>query len=1387
MQPSGRFVDDNVWTNGVSTVCYQKKYELALPFDSDSTFVLEASASGNARTTGVRVLLDTGAAVTTASYELAERIDMIITPTDVRLHTANMQELYVLGKAELTIAFADHAVSSNTMRFEVIIVKDKLPQEIILGRDQLWGRADRNNLSLTPDADQPGGVLLRFGQQTPARLQTREPRRVAPIAAIAQSPPAKLEAVLARAEVDAISQLTAPPLRLSPKLRSDYVGKPSPNLPKWRAPGGPDTSAFEHVLIDGSAEPEVASVLRALNAQHATTFGGLKLPGCDMCPPVSRLPAMPIALLNDTDVDNDLVGGAVRLSDDEQRFVIEQQEAFEREGRLQATVGTALAFAFIVTSGALKKLRMVEAFQRLNKRIWALHWPLPSPDRIQERLASFNVFGKADMWSFFYQIALDADCTPLTAVNFAGRIREWLVIPMGIKTAPSWAQRVLSAVLDKHTERWTVVVYIDDVLIGAVDSAAFIEAWHHVLTQCSLHKITITAPKTQLAAREIEALGALVSHNSIKPPQKRLEAIRDYPEPKTVTQLRTWLGMLNQISANVNFGPLLYPLQEAAATTFAKNQKIIWTDAMRENYRAACARVADARALSPFDASRQAYLITDASDTGCGGLLAHLDHAITELLVVDAFSHRFTSAELNYPTVEQEAIAIREAAQRWRHYLRGRKIIVACDNQSVVELLQNAATSSNARLRATASELLDFDFYYVHVAGAMNHGADALSRLPLAPPVGHVMAIAESLLTPRNGDTTGELSKLIEQQRRDDKLALVLRMAENPNADRPASTSKTLWRELHSMDPRIESDGALTVLAANRRCLVVPDGWRARVLRAAHLPSHIGTESTLRLLRASFWWPNMLADARQALEACAVCCRVDARRKMAPGHSGNVEAAGGPAHCFRWQLDTFHAGSTFGDARIVVALEEQSGAQFSLVVPDGSAEHADSAYVSLIERPYGDAGVVSIDNGTEFHGSFLSRLIARGVKVIFGLPDHHGGQARIERSNRERGDRLAKRLLDNNKIAPRNTAELQQWLDAIDAAANSVPLSNGISPAELLTGRQRRIPVGMLAPRDLTDVFANAGAQTADVATQFRMQQAALKFVAEDRDNMRKAARASRDEAAGEPRLSFNIGDLVWARHPKKLHDGTDKIHSRLEYSGVFRIVGLDAPQLRATLRLLAPLPRYNPAGVADSQPAELDCTFTVHFNDMLPFVEGKPIDSAAQIAPFHVLAPTVAFYNSTLFDADASHDPMSAATAAIKNAIDSMLSSILSHKASATLDQAIARLKAKRDTERLLAESARRTADAKATRAAESAARAAREEEQRQLNAQEQHLLARPHDEPNFTEILDVSDNTVTGSFKLYRGRRYPNGIKRTRSTSELTPGERYLVDQWLKANTKS
>jgi hypothetical protein len=1150
----------------------------------DSDFVRGCSIAAEGRVIGGKAIFDSGATRTLIASEKAEAIHAVIEKTDIRLETANKQQLDVIGETTVRVSFQDSSGEHRTLTVRALVVNGPLQYDIILGVDQLWGRDDGQNLTITPDRARPGHVLLFFGSPASIRLSRTPTRHFAPtVTTVAAQGPPPLEAVLARATAQVVAQAASAPLHPS---------------------------------------------------------------------------------------------------------------------------------------------------------------------------------------------------------------------PMGIKTAPSHAQRVLSAVLNKETEHWIVVVYIDDVLIGAVDNDALVQAWAWVLTQCAAHEITISAPKTSLGAHEIEALGAVVAYQSIRPMQKRLEAIRNYPLPQTVTQLRTWLGMLNQISANVDLGTLLHPLHDAASTTFAKNQQIEWTAQMRTNFHEVSNRLADVRALVPFDAERQVYLITDASDTGCGGLLAHLDGPSNRIDVIDAFSHRFTDAELNYPTVEQEAVAIRVAVRRWRPYLCGRKTIVACDNQSVVDLLQNAATSPNARLRTTASELSEFDLYYAHVAGAKNYSADALSRLPIAPQAGHVLAISEVMLAPPGGDATAELAKLCDAQRLDPGLAHLRSLVEDPQLAQPRSISKSAWHELKLLDPRIvdspsSQTGALTVLFQGRRCLVVPDGWRTRVLRSTHLPAHIGGEMTLRLLCASFWWPNMVAEARQALAACAICNRVDARRKANAGHSGDVDSAGGPARGGHWQLDTFFCGTPLNNnTRVLVALEEFSNAQFSKVVADSTAAQTLAAFHDLIVRPFGWPRVISIDNGTEFDGDFLRELMTAGVRIVRGLPDHHGLGSRIERSNRERGDRLAKSLLEAGNIAPRNNLETQSWLDAIDAAANAVPLPElgGLTPHELLTGQQRRTSVGLSLPTDLLNAIDMSEANAAhDWASTLRMQQAAFALVAEDRHQMRRKVRAKQDLAAGPPRHTFNVGDLVWTRLPHKLRDGADKINTRLEYSGVFRITNIDPTRLRATLRLLAPLPRYTPLNDNDASPVELDPTITVHFNDMLPFVEGKPIDSDAQLAPFHVLSPAVAFFNSHSYDPTASQDPLTASNNAIIGAINSMLSSMQSQIASATLNKAIDNVKAKRESMRLLAiETEQREQRAAAHRAA-LAAHAAREEEQRQHNQNSKPEIPRPLDEPPFTKITNVTGDSVTGRFFLYRGRRYNDGIERTRSTAQLTRGELYLVKQWLAQNKTS
>jgi hypothetical protein len=265
-----------------------------------------------------------------------------------------------------------------------------------------------------------------------------------------------------------------------------------------------------------------------------------------------------------------------------------------------------------------------------------------------------------------------------------------------------------------------------------------------------------------------------------------------------------------------------------------------------------------------------------------------------------------------------------------------------------------------------------------------------------------------------------------------------------------------------------------------------------------------------------------------------------------------------------------------------------------------------------------------------------------------------------------------------------------------------------------------------VAPRDLIDVFADAGAQTADVATQFRIQQAALKFVTEDRDNMRMAARASRDKAAGEPRHSFDIGGGC-----------TTAVRQDPLAPRVLGRVPRRRPRRASAARHAAASRPASPTRSRPSSTARSPCTRSAAVRrghaDRL---------GGRNCAPFHVLAHR--------------RVPTRRSSTPTRRTTD-----VGGHGG----DQERNRQHAVVDHQ---PQGGGRTTTA-------------------QRSSQEQHLLARPHDEPNFTEILDVTDNSVTGSFKFYRGHRYPRGIKRTRSMSELSPGERFLVDQWLKTNKKS
>lgn len=122
-----------------------------------------------------------------------------------------------------------------------------------------------------------------------------------------------------------------------------------------------------------------------------------------------------------------------------------------------------------------------------------------------------------------------------------------------------------------------------------------------------------------------------------------------------------------------------------------------------------------------------AVFTTDACLQGCGG------HSGQE-----CFSYTFPSAILQTKVsiTDLEFLAVVIAAKVWAHRCVGLKVTVACDNESVVSVI-NSGRSKMPFLQACARELLyiaarnDFEIRAVHIAGKLNFLSDLLSRFPL--------------------------------------------------------------------------------------------------------------------------------------------------------------------------------------------------------------------------------------------------------------------------------------------------------------------------------------------------------------------------------------------------------------------------------------------------------------------------------------------------------------------------------------------------------------------------------------------------------------------------------------------------------------------------------
>ena len=205
-------------------------------------------------------------------------------------------------------------------------------------------------------------------------------------------------------------------------------------------------------------------------------------------------------------------------------------------------------------------VRICVDFRPLNECVLREVHPLPKVEETLAQLSGATVFSKVDANCGFWQIPLAKHSRPYTTfITPFGRYC-FNKLPFGISSAPEHFQKQMNNILRGMAG---VLCHMDDVLIFGSTQEEHDNRLHKVLQKLQSHGVTLNKQKCEFSRKRLTFLGHTIDENGISPDPQKTNAILEMEKPKSPTEVRRFLGMVNQLSKfTPNVASLTKPLRE---------------------------------------------------------------------------------------------------------------------------------------------------------------------------------------------------------------------------------------------------------------------------------------------------------------------------------------------------------------------------------------------------------------------------------------------------------------------------------------------------------------------------------------------------------------------------------------------------------------------------------------------------------------------------------------------------------------------------------------------------------------------------------------------------------------------------------------------------------
>ena len=146
-------------------------------------------------------------------------------------------------------------------------------------------------------------------------------------------------------------------------------------------------------------------------------------------------------------------------------------------------------------------IRITVDYKPLNKVIKIDRYPLPSVSDLYAKLSNARYFSKIDMKSAYHQIPMHPDSIEYTAFICEFGLFEYLSMPMGISSAPSWFQRFINTTLEYFINRNVLNAYLDDIILYTANLEDHDRIAHEVIETLRIRNIKTSIEKSELVTK----------------------------------------------------------------------------------------------------------------------------------------------------------------------------------------------------------------------------------------------------------------------------------------------------------------------------------------------------------------------------------------------------------------------------------------------------------------------------------------------------------------------------------------------------------------------------------------------------------------------------------------------------------------------------------------------------------------------------------------------------------------------------------------------------------------------------------------------------------------------------------------------------------------------